>query len=392
MISNFKQGSDDYLMEQADAIIGKLVKEKTHLFKAYNYYQGFRDKYQFQHLEKNYGVGSPTSVKFTPLIRKHIDAIVGEYLSTKVQPKISCKDKKTLTNIMRDKQLAIAKKTHEYISQFLENAIYDALAGKEAQDQRSLDYVIDSEIKEIRESINRHFISNYEIAAQNIVQHILQSRSMDFKNKLHSLILDLLIAGETYYKTVPTASKKNFKIEVEDPLNSFLFKNPSSKYMKDGTMSVIRKWLTREEICIKYGKFLSNSDIKDLETISGYNSEDERLVWIAAVNSRGCARTEGILAGTEVSNYFDEDFCTDLELIPVYEVEWIDYDRKSQKGVLYNVTRIGSDIYVLEGENKYTTRTQDDPDDVRLTLNGIYYTTRTGVPYSLMLATADLQD
>jgi hypothetical protein len=32
----------------------------------------------------------------------------------------------------------------------------------------------------------------------------------------------------------------------------------------------------------------------------------------------------------------------------------------------------------------------DDPDSVRITLNGMYYTTRTGIPYSLMLATADL--
>jgi len=103
MMNDFKIGSDDYLMDQTDMVIAKLVKEKEHLIKAYNYYQGFRDKYQFAHLEKNYGVGNPTSVKFTPLIRKHIDAIVGEYLSTKIQPKISCKDTKTLTNIMRDK-------------------------------------------------------------------------------------------------------------------------------------------------------------------------------------------------------------------------------------------------------------------------------------------------
>jgi len=45
MISKFKQGTDDYLMDTADIIIGKLVHEKRHLFKAYNYYQGFRDRY-----------------------------------------------------------------------------------------------------------------------------------------------------------------------------------------------------------------------------------------------------------------------------------------------------------------------------------------------------------
>lgn len=392
MISKFKQGSDDYLMEQADAVIGKLVKEKTHLFKAYNYYQGFRDRYQFEHLEKNYGVGNPTSVKFTPLIRKHIDAIVGEYLATKVQPKISCKDKRTLTNIMRDKQLEIASRNKEFVSKFLESAIYDSIMGKQQQEEKQLDAVVQQQLKQIQDSVNLNFISNYEIAAQDIIQYVLQSRRMDFKSKLQSIILDLLIAGESYYKVVPTPSKKNFSIEIEDPLNTFVFKSPDSKYMKNGTMSVVRKWMTREEIGIKYGKELSNEDIKSLEAMSGYQSDDERLVWIAAINNRGCARTSGILAGQEVSVMDNDSFYSDVELVPVYEVEWIDYDRKKGKGVLYNVTRIGTDIYVLDGENDYVVRTEDDPDNVRLTLNGLFYTTRTGMPFSLMLATADLQD
>lgn len=391
-MSDFKIGSDDYLMDQTDMVIAKLVKEKEHLIKAYNYYQGFRDKYQFAHLEKNYGVGNPTSVKFTPLIRKHIDAIVGEYLSTKIQPKISCKDTKTLTNIMRDKQLEVEKKNFEFVKKFLTNGIYNAINGKPQQNQQAADSVIEEELKAIQNAVDLHFVSNYEIAAQNIIQYVLQSRRMDFKNKLQQLILDKLIAGESYYQVLPTASKKNFSIEVYDPMNTFVFKSPDSKYMKNGTMSVVRKWLTREEIGIKYGKNLSKQDLKDLDSYTGYSNDEERLTWIAAVNSRGCARTKGILAGVEVSNYYDENYSSDIELIPVYDVEWIDYDRNKQKGVLYHVTRVGADIYILHGENEYTSRSQDDPDNVRLSINGMYYTNRTGVPYSLMLATADLQD
>jgi hypothetical protein len=101
-ISKHKKGSDEYLVEMADYVIGDLVKEKEWLFKAYNYYNAIRDKYQYEHIEKNYGIGNPTSVSFTPLIRKHIDAIVGEFLTTEIRPKISCKDEKTLTNISRD--------------------------------------------------------------------------------------------------------------------------------------------------------------------------------------------------------------------------------------------------------------------------------------------------
>ena len=128
-ITKAHKGSDQYLIDWCDYVIGDLVKEKTDLVKAYNYFNGIRDHYQYEHLEKNFGIGNPTSVGFTPLTRKHIEAIVGEYLSTKPQPKISCKDARTLTNIHRDKQLEISKKQKEWVSKYLENAIYNAIAG-----------------------------------------------------------------------------------------------------------------------------------------------------------------------------------------------------------------------------------------------------------------------
>jgi len=174
-ITNAKKGSDDYLMDWADYVISDLVKEKEELFKAYNYYNGVRDHYQYENLEKNYGVGNPTSVGFTPLTRKHIDAIVGEYLTTKPKPRISCKDKRTLTNIFRDKQLEVTKKTKEWVSRYLENEIYKAIIGQvnEQQDQKQVDEQIDREIKELTDSVNRNFISNYEIAAQDICEYVL---------------------------------------------------------------------------------------------------------------------------------------------------------------------------------------------------------------------------
>ena len=97
--------NDNYLIDQTDLAISELVFDKLSLIKAYNYYSGIRDKDQFNHLESNYGLGNPTSITFIPLIRKHIDSLIGEFLSLPISPKISCKDKGTLSNIFRDKQL-----------------------------------------------------------------------------------------------------------------------------------------------------------------------------------------------------------------------------------------------------------------------------------------------
>ena len=396
-ISKARKGSDEYLMDWCDYVIGDLVKEKTHLFKAYNYFNGIRDHYQYQHLEENFGVGNPTSVSFTPLTRKHIEAIVGEYLTTKPKAKIACKDKKTLTNIFRAKQLEIAKKQKEYLSKFVENSIYEAITNNGEQSEQSRkqqDVEIQRELDELTDSVNRNFISEYEIAAQNLTQHILQDRRIDFTNKIEQLFLDILISGEGYYRALPTYSGKGFRIEQEGVLNTWVKKNPNSRYMKDGYASVVRKWMSVEEIEIKYGNYLSKEDLDSLHSYIGHREDDSAYILITG---QSCSNP-GMLNGVGVHPLDDDGFPIykniKWDLIPVYEVEWIDSVKVNEKytGKTYKVTRIGDNIYVLDDAEKYQIRDLDEPDVPRLSVNGIWYTNGNNRPYSLMLATADLQD
>lgn len=395
-VTKAKKGSDDYLMDWCDYIISDLVQEKEELVKAYNYFNGVRDHYQYENLEKNYGVGNPTSVGFTPLTRKHIEAIVGEYLTMKPKPRISCKDHNTLSNIFRDKQLEISKKVYDYISKYLESALYKAIMGQsQNKDTKQVDEEIDKEISQIKESVNRNFISNYEIAAQNICEYVLQNRDLDFKNKLEQLLLDLLIAGQAYYKVVPTKSQKNFKIELCDPLNTWVDKDPKSRYMKNAYKSVVRKWMSIEEIEIKFGDYLSDKDLKTLREWKTFYEDDDasNFALITGVASRCGRLDDGIWAGTGVHPY--DDTPDDMsDLIPVYEVEWIDSKKEKDKwiGYCYHVIRIAEDIYVLDYDDIMMPRNPDEPNQARLSINGIWYTNGHGGPYSLMLATADLQD
>ena len=396
LTSKYKKGSDDYLVDMTDYIIGDLVHEKESLFKAYNYYNGIRDKYQYANLETNYGIGNPTSIKFTPLIRKHIDAIVGEFLTTDIKPHISCKDEKTLTNINRDKQLELTKELHDWVSKFLQNSIYESLQGKKQENEKIIDPIVDQEIKNIKESLDLNFISNYEIAGQNIVQYILQSRKIDFKNKLHQILLDLLISGEAYYKVLPTSNGTNFKIEVEDPLNTWVDKDPKSKYLKNGYKSVIRKWMTQEEIIIKYGNLLTKKDIDDLGELKDYDYINNHMILVTGSGARcGDYSNPGLLNNTGVHPEDTYNYNRKFELIPVYEVEWIDWVRTPDgkiKGNRYETIRIASDIYILLGEDKDAVRDMDATNEITLKLNGMFYTDGHGNPYSLMLKTADLQD
>ena len=158
----------DELIEKTDKAITELVYPKYDLQKAYNYYNGIRDADQFRYLEEVYGVNAPTTLHFTPLIKKHIDALIGEYLGTPIVPKVSCKDANSISNIDREKQLKIAEELHSFLKNHLKNSVLNFIDGKNIEDG-----LIAQQLKNIVSDINNSFVSEYEIAAQNVIQYII---------------------------------------------------------------------------------------------------------------------------------------------------------------------------------------------------------------------------
>lgn len=372
----------DELIEKTDNAIAELVYDKTELQKAYNYYNGIRDKDQFKYLEDNFGLGNPTSIEFTPLIKKHIDALVGEYLGTPIIPKVSCKDIDTINNIDREKQLKIVEEVRKHLTSRLKSSI---MAFKEGKDNK--DPLIARQLQDLVEEIDTSFISEYEIAAQNVVDYIMQSKTTDFSSKLRTLVFDTFVTGCPYYKVEPTAEKTNVKIRVLSPLNTFIDRNYDSPYIKDSYRVVVRNWMTKSQILNKYGREMTKEDQKVLKEHwseiyeSGYS-------YIKA----GYA-TKGILAGEEVvvPGYPSNNYNKHQELVPVYEVEWIETD-KNYVEQRYETIRIGEEIYILRGKNDDVIRSKDNPSHCSLSVNGVYLLNRNFEPWSMVLACANLQD
>ena len=107
LLSEKDKQSEEYLKSTIDKAITELVMDKDYLRKAYNYYNCIRDKDQFRHLEENFGIGTPTAIEFVPLVKRHVDALIGELLLSKLKPKITCKDSETLSKIEIESQKAI---------------------------------------------------------------------------------------------------------------------------------------------------------------------------------------------------------------------------------------------------------------------------------------------
>jgi len=382
------------IIEMIDRTINELVYEKTSLIKAYNYYHGKRDPEQFRHLEENYGIGTPSSIEFIPLVKKHVDVLIGEYLSTPLNPRISCKDKKTISNIHRDKQLKIQQEVIKELRSHLNNSIYAALEGK----PQAVDKSIESQIKSLIEEIDKNFISEYEIAGQNIVDHSMQSRQIDFLNKRKTFITDLLISGTGYYKVLETQSKESVNLRVLNPINTFIDRNPGSPYLKDSARAVVREYLTKDQILSRYGDILSKEDLEQLEILKDWTSDGSTTTYIRSFDTvTNGTVSDGILGGFEITPLlpFERATSKHFRLFPTYEVEWIKTEKGDNGKYImnrYEGVRIGTNIYIPIGLSKNIIRSMDTPSDCTLSVNGIFYSDRNGDPFSLILATANLQD
>ena len=386
--------TDNELIQKTDIAIAELVYDKDELQKAYNYYNCKRDAEQFRYLEENFGIGNPTSVEFTPLIRKHVDALIGEYLGTPILPKISCKDTRTISAMTREKELHISREVYKQVQKNLKNKLLDFM--ETGDSGKLVDPYIHAQLDTLIEDLNNNFISQYEIAAQNVLQYIMQNRKTDFKTKLWALLKDLLVTGYTFYQAVPTAEGNNVSIDVLDPLNTFIDKNPNSPYVKDSYRVVVRKWMTKSQILNKYGREMSKEDIQNLKE-QWKEALDYSAKYIRLMHTSNSCGSYGIVGDHEAvvepgkPRQKNKGYNPNYEQIPVYEVEWIETD-KNFVMQLYQTVRIGQDIYILRGKKEDVIRSADNPSYCGLTVNGVYFDNRNDEPFSLVLACANEQD
>ena len=249
-------------IKQIDKAINELIYPKVALQKAYNYYHSRRDADQFRHIEENYGIGVPTGITFNPLVRPHIDRLIGEYLGLNPNLKITCKDEETVSNIMREKQTLISQELFNYLKKYLENNIIATIINNQ---ESNIDPFIEKQLNKIRNNINDSFVSQYEIAAQNILDYLKQSNNIDLENKMHSLLTDLCVTGTCYYRVRPSNSGDNIQFEVLNPINTFVEKNPNSDYLADSYRVVVRRYMSIEDILLEYRKDLKPEHIKILK-------------------------------------------------------------------------------------------------------------------------------
>ena len=394
--------NQEEIIRRIDETISDLVYEKVSLMKAYNYYNCKRDPDQFRHLEMNYGIGTPTQIEFIPLVRKHIDALVGEYTSITTKPKISCKDEQTLSNIMRDKDVKIKSEVFNFYKQKLTNEIFKTFSVDQQQQQQQSqpnDPLIQMQLKKLMDDLQLNFVSDYEIAAQNLVQYIMQSRDIDFDTKKSIIAKDMYITGTSYFKINKSKNKDSFNIEVLNPLHTFIDKNPNSIYLKNSYRSVVRRYMNKIEILSKYGHLMSSNAVSEVKNVDVGAGTTTNTYYVRSTDVHGNPATNGIVAGLEVTPGIPSDkhdINVNMRLLEVLEVEWLDVEKEGKDFTTYRYEgiRINGNIYIPIGkvEEEDCVRSISEPSETALTVNGMFFSDRNSQPFSLVLATSNLQD
>lgn len=389
-------------MSQIDTAIAELVVEKKYLKTARNYYNGVMDAEEFKYLEEAWGMSNPTSIEFIPLVRKHIDALIGEHLGNKLKPKITCKDKRTLDTIEKMK----AKELHKAELLKLKNqfqANLDFLIEQKTNPgaQTPKDEASEDNLKEQKEDLAKNFISEFELAAQFVIEDIRHNKTMDLTEKRRRLMKDILVDGECGYKVELVHEGQAPKVVVLDNMNLFYERNPNSYYLKAAPRIVYRKWMTRDQILNRWGHLFENEkDALDrlFHGVSNpYYGSNSNVQYVSAPDAIGLI--DGV--GVAVDGYMDNYSANQEQrwnLIPVYEVEWLTVNKEEIDGETiykqyrYKGTRIGEEIYADMGIDETAIRSNDNPYECFNSFNGVSYSDHNGKPYSLVLATKILQD
>lgn len=437
-ISEKEKSEEYYLKDNIDYWIAQLVRDRNQIKTYRDYYYGIRNEPDFNYLTENFGIGSPSKLKFTSLIKPRIDALLGAMVSEKFTYRLSATDDKTIDMAEEDRKKklldAINKKLDAFIDQLIVAAKEKQKASKIPQPDPSqglnpgqttpqaLGQVIGATepqnpitlpdtgelgvaLRKITNQYTNNYVSDFEIAAQNILRYFEGDITIDLKQKLKQLALDLLITGEAYWRIYCDRVGADPVLEIVKPENMFYNKNTNSQYIDTADAIVHREFLTRKEVLRRYGQFM----------------DDDQKFFIFGNNAR--TRTaRSLRSATDLELYYNDvdpvstqKSYTMLDVLEVFHVEWLALnaikftdeekpDYAQTEGYMsdisdtgwrqdkYEGVRISGSVYVNCGKSIYTTRSESRPYETSLSYGGIVYNDRNGKPYSLVGAMKDLQD
>ena len=401
-ISEVEKSDIQYLKGNMDHWVASLVQPKENIRALRDYYNGIRDDKQFQYLTENFGIGTPSDIKFTNIIKPRVDSIISQLESDSYSYMVSCTDNTTLDLIQEEKKNKKLNEINQALSLFTSNMRKAIDSGNEPVPFSELKNSLDS----IKDKYKTNFISDFEIAVQHLCTYFEKSNEMELRSKLSLMLHDLIVTGECYYRVYYDREGSDPIFEVIKPENFFHNKNTNNPYI-DGTDAVIhREYMTHKQVAQKYGKYMTPDQMKSLfggtylsRTARNLNSgldlamyygENDPMLGQKHFNSAYTVEVMHIEWLATNALIIDEVERERLQLINSgFNYEIGEEVRRMDR---YEGVRIGGSVYINCGKSEQVLRSQNDPYMCGFSYGGLLSSDRNGRPYSVVGALKDLQD
>jgi len=421
-VSEKDKNGIDYLKKKTDFLIATLVHEDLNIRKCRDLYDGKRDPKEYEYLQTVYGLETPMSLKMTPLIKTRIDVLVGLLLDETFKYQVSINDKDTI-GVIEDKKLT-AKYTAVF-DQFKKQSVEHTEQFRKKVNLTN-DLVSDKTLKTLIDRINKNFISDFEKVAQDLITFFEKDKTIELKQKLKQLFLDLLITGRCYYRTRINAIGEDPVLEVCKPENIFFNKNTNFQFMSSGnrpnvTAVVHRYYMTRSQVLTEYGHLMEKDDLEKLFGKSFGSGVGSNNIITSP------SQMEYIWSKQENMKVANQHTMTMWDTVTVYHTEWLannevefedEVEKKDHQTVnkavkskyfpeqtgtgeptkkhyrlnRYETIRIDMNLYLNCGKSIHEPRSIGAPSLTTLSYNGVAYNDRNGRSYSIALALKDVQD
>lgn len=393
--------TDQYFQDMADFYISALVRTKTHITSARNYYSSTRDELDFQYLEDIYGMQNPIDLSFTNIIKPRVDALVG--LSLMSEPDfrvaytdadtIKAADEERLTGLLTELKTELRKT----VDQNRENAAANpgvpptpTQAGPSAGEK---DWMA-----KLTKKYGENYKSSYEVAAQHIINLIQTDPDIDLSNIKKEISKDYFTVGEAYTRERYMGEGKDPKKESVRPENIHTNRPKYERDLKNTDVVVNHSRVSVHNIIKELGDVLTKEQVELLFTSYSNLSSDVDLMNgppdIMLEHPNGSEMDSVLKTG-----YSNSTSGLTGDMVHFYHVEWLASTKipDGKGGYVYREDRyecyrIGTELYVGGRRCDEAPRRRDTPWKTTLSYKALINVSPNGVIDSMVNNMRELQD
>lgn len=400
-LSDKEKLSESYFHDMADFYIASLVRTKSHIATARNYYSSTRDELDFQYLEDIYGMQNPIDLGFTNIIKPRVDALVGLSLLSEPDFKIAYTDADTIKAVAEEKMDGIlAELKTEMGRAFAQNradAENNPAGVKKAADVAPSEGTKDW-LNKLTTKYGENYKSSFEVAAQHIINLIQSDSDIDLSNIKKEISKDYFTTGEAYTRELYMGEGKDPKKESVRPEYIHTNKPKHDRDLKNTDVVVNHKRISVHNVLKELGDKITREQAEILfNSYSNLSSDIDLLdgppdVMIESPNGSQ-------MDSTLKTGYSNSTSGLTGDLVHFYHVEWLASTRiPDGKGGhvyredRYECYRVGTELHIGGRRCDEAPRRRDTPWKTTLSYKALINVSPNGIIDSMVNNMRELQD